>query len=78
MLAWVANFLVIDGFFNQTVSLALDALMLSVLKEAEGIRNRLMKIMLHIWMNEYCYYEVLSSKIYKSIEFLLLIIHSHF
>ena len=28
---------VIDGFFDQTVSLTLDGLMLSVLKEAEGI-----------------------------------------
>ena len=52
--------------------------MVSVLKEAEGTWNRLMKIMLHFWMNEWCCYEVWPSKIYKKIKFLLLIIHSHF
>ena len=58
MLALVAYLLVIDGFLDQTVSLALDGLMLSVLKEAERIRNRLMKMMLHLRMNEYCCYKV--------------------
>ena len=42
------HWLVIYDFFDQTVSLTLDSLMLSVLKEAEGIRNRLMKMMLHL------------------------------
>ena len=42
------HLLVIYDFFDQTVSLTLDGLMLSVLKEAEGIRNRLMKMMLHL------------------------------
>ena len=51
MLALVAYLLVIDGFLDQTVSLALDGLMLSVLKEAEGIPNRLMKMMLPL-LNE--------------------------
>ena len=48
MLAWVAYLLVIGGFFYQTFSLALDGLILSVLKKAEGIRNRLMRMMLHL------------------------------
>ena len=37
--------------FYQTISLALDGLMLGVLKEAEGIPNRLMKMMLPL-LNE--------------------------
>ena len=49
MFAGVAHLLVIDSFFNQTVFfLSLDGLMLSVLKEVEGIWNGLMKAMLHL------------------------------
>ena len=36
--------LVIDSFFDHTVSVALDGLMLSFLKEEEGILNCLMKM----------------------------------
>ena len=42
------RWLVIDNFLDQNVTLALDGLMLSVLKEAEGIQNRLMKMVLHL------------------------------
>ena len=35
MFAWVDYLLIIDSFFGLTVSLALDALMLSVLKEVK-------------------------------------------
>ena len=43
-------FVVKRHFFlsDQTVSLALDGLMLSLLKETEGIRNRLIKMTLHL------------------------------
>ena len=47
MFAGVAYLLVIDSFFNQ-LFLSLDGLMLSVLKEVEGIWNGLMKMMLHL------------------------------
>ena len=46
LLIGVGYLVVIDSFFDQTVSLALDGLMLSVMKEMEGIRNCLMKMML--------------------------------
>ena len=41
-------FVVKRHFFYQTVSLALDGLMLSLMKETEGIRNRLIKMTLHL------------------------------
>ena len=44
MFAGVAYLLVIDSFFN-LFFLSLDGLMLSVLKEVEGIWNGLMKVM---------------------------------